>query len=348
MAIFYDAPVAPDAVTTFARRVPNPSRNMLSELFGTTTRNSNTFDFAEVVQVNRTAQYRTFDGRIHVSERDAGSTTQVPLAPLSSSSPIVGEYERLQMEFARTGGTNTSALVTAIYNDTENLTREVLNRIELAWGDTLTDGKLTINEGGLNSEADYGMPGNHSVSPSTTWTNANLASATPLTNISAWADVWNSTNGSMPSRMLTSLTRIRFLQRSKEVIDAVYGSTQGRTRVTVDELNALLASESLPVLAPPYDTQLSVAGSSQRVIADDKVIFLPDDLDELGQTVFGVSATALELVDSAKAEMSFAEAPGIVGMVLKEGPPMRQSVFVDAVGQPVLTDAKKLLVADVA
>ena len=347
MAIFYEAPVEPDALTTFVRRVPTPTGNTLSTLFPSVSKDSNTFDFAEIVQKNRTAKYRTFDGAISVSERDAGSTARVPLAPLSSSIGI-GEYERLQIEFAKTGGTFTEALVQAIYNDGENLTTEVLNRVELAWGDVLTDGKLTINEGGLSSEADYGMPANHAVSPATTWVTANAGIATPLTDISTWADRWNLTNGAMPASMLTSLTRIRFLQRSKEIIDAVYGATQGRTRVSVDELNALLASESLPVVLPPYDTQLSVDNVDTRVIADDKVIFLPADLSTLGVMAWGVSATALELVNAAQSDLSFSDASGVVGVVVKDGPPFRQTTYVDAVGQPVLVDAKKLLVADVA
>lgn len=347
MAIFYDAPVSPEALTAFVRRVPTPSENTLSAMFPSEFKQSNTFDFAEIVQKNRTAKYRAFDGSIHVSQRDGGSTSRVPLAPLSSSIGI-GEYERLQLEYARTGGTFVEGLVQAIYNDGENLTREVLNRVELAWGDVLTDGKLTIDENGLQAEADYGMPGNHAVTPSVQWTAANLATATPLTNLVAWCDVYAATNGSAPASMMTSLARIRVLQRSKEVIDAVYGSTQGRTRVKLTELQDLLESEGLPKLLPAYDSKLSVDDVDTRVIADDKVIFLPENLGDLGSMAWGVSATALELVNSAKADMSFGDASGIVGVVVKDGPPFRQNTFVDAVGQPVLKDARKLMVADVA
>ncbi|KIA63006.1 major capsid protein [Nocardia vulneris] len=345
MTILFDAPVVPDALTTFVRRVPTPAVNTLSTLFPTVYKDTNTIDFAEIVQKNRTAKYRSFDGRIHVSERDVGSEKRVPLAPLSSSIGV-GEYERLQLEFARTGGTFKQALANAIYNDGENLTREVLNRVELAWGDVLTDGILSINDDGFESTADYGMPANHAVAPGTAWTD--LTNATPLTNLLAWSDVWNTTNGTRPASMLTSLRVLRLMQRNKEVIDAVHGATQGRTRVTVTELNDLLESESLPTVRPPYDTQLNVDGVDTRVIADDKVIFLPENLGELGFMAYGLTATALELLDSRKTDLSFSDAPGIVGVVIKDGPPFRQTTYVDAVGQPVLSDAKKLLVADVA
>lgn len=347
MAIFFDAPVSPDALITFVRRVPTPAENTLSQIFPTVYAESNTVDFAEIVQKNRTAKYRSYDGAIHVSERDAGSEARVPLAPLSSSLGI-GEYERLQLEFARTGGTFKEALATAVYNDAENLTREVLNRVELAWGDVLADGKLTINENGFSGEADYGMPANHSVTPAgAQW--SNTATAVPLTDLLAWSDVWNATNGSRPATFLTSLRLLRLMQKNKEVIDAVHGATAGRTRVTLTELRDLLASEGLPVPRDPYDTQLSVDNTNTRVLPDDKIVFLPSDLGSLGHMRYGLTATALELLDAAKTDYSFSEAPGIVGVVVKgEAPAFRKNTYVDAVGQPVLTDAKKLLVADVA
>lgn len=345
MPILFDSVVAPDDLTLFTREVPVPAENVLSNEFPMETSDDNTIDFGEIVQTNRTAKYRAFDGRVSVSARDAGSTSRVRLAPLSTSLEM-GEFERLQLEFARNAGTNTGRLVTAAYNDAQQLTREVQNRLELAWGDTLTDGKLTINENGLSSEADYGVPGGHIVAPGTLW--SDTTNATVLTNIQSWADVWRATNGSGPGRMKTSQAVLRLVQRNKEVIDALYGATQGRTRASLTDINDLLAAEGLPTFDPAYDMSFSVDGVTTRTISDDRVAMLPTDLSTLGKTVMGVSATALELVDSADSDMSFEEAPGIVGVVFKgDGVPFRQYVYVDAVGMPVLTNAKRLLVADV-
>jgi hypothetical protein len=91
-----------------------------------------------------------------------------------------------------------------------------------------------------------------------------------------------------------------------------------------------------------------VDGVSTRVIPDDRLIFLPPNPDDLLAVRYGLSATALELVQSNQAELSFEDSPGIVGVVIKEGPPFRQFTFVDAVAMPYLKDARKLLVMDVA
>lgn len=350
MAIWYDAPVAPDDLTTFTREVPVPRELTLLSEFPREDLETNTVDFAEIVRTNRTAKFRSFDGRIHVSERDAGSEKRVKLLPLSTSLSE-GEYERLQREFARLGGSNSAALERAIYNEGEQLTREVQNRLEMAWGDVLADGKLTINENGYAGEADFGVPANHKTTIAANdkkWAAANLATMTPLTDLQAWSDVYRQTNGFAPGRAKTSLTRLRVLQRSKEVIDAVYGATQGRTRVSVQQLNDLLRDEGLPVFDEPLDGTFDVDGTPTRVMADDIVSLMPTDLRELGYTAWGVTATALELVESDKADLSFEEAPGIVGVVEKIGPPYRKFTYVDATAMPILSNARRLFVADVA
>lgn len=344
MAIFFDAPVSPDALTAFVREVPTPADFALQAAFPTQFEDDNTVDFAEIVRTNRTARFRSFDGRIHVSERDTGSEKRVKLLPLSSSLTM-GEYERLQLQFARTGGTNQQALANAVYNDAQNLTNEVRARMEQAWGDVLTDGKLTINENGFQGEADFGVPGDHIVTAGTAWT---TTSAPALDNLLAWVDVYVATNGSLPGATRTSLRVQRLLQRNEQIVGAVHGTTSGKTRVNVDELNDLFASEGIPPLVAAYDAQVDVDGVATRVIADDKLMFTPANLADLGYTAYGVSATALELVGSAASDMSFSQAPGIVGVVDKSGPPYREQTLVDAVGMPILSNAKRLFVADVA
>lgn len=345
MAIFFDAPVAPDDLTPFVREVPVNSEFTLQSLFPVEFKQDNRFDFSEIVRTNRTARYRSFDGRIHVSERDSGSTGWVGLAPLSSSLAM-GEYERLQLEFARTSGTNQEALANAVYNDAENLTREIHARMEQAWGDVLTDGKLTINENGFQAEADYGIPAGQIVAPAgALW--SNTATAVPLTDIQTWSDAQVAAGNGRPSTFQTSTAVMRLLQTNTQIINAIAGAAAQRTWVTITELNNLLASMGLPTARDPYDSQVDIDGTQTRTIADDRVVFLPENLSALGATVYGLTATALELVNSDRSEMTFGEAPGIAGVVIKSGPPFKQFTFVDAVGQPVLRNAKLMTVADV-
>jgi len=218
--------------------------------------------------------------------------------------------------------------------------------MEQAIGDVLVDGKLTINENGFQGEADFGIPANQLVTAGTAWTTN--ASAAALDNLIAWLDVYVAANGAPPGAILTSNRVRRLMQVNAQLIGAAVGSTSGKTRINNEELRDLLESEGIPGNIITYDTQVDVDGSSTRVIPDDRLIFLPANLGDAVQVRYGVSATALELVNSSVSDLSFEEAPGIVGVVEKVGPPYRQFTFVDAVGMPVLANAKSVLVADVA
>jgi hypothetical protein len=343
MAIFFDAPVSPDALTAFVREVPTDPTLQLSNLFPVQTTDDNTIDFADIIHTNRTAKYRSFDGRIHVSERDTGSDKRVRLLPLSSSLGV-GEYERLQLQFARTGGTNMQALANAVYNDADNLTREVRNRLELAWGDVITDGRLTINENGFIGEADFGVPAGHLITAGTLWSNT---AAPILDNLVSWSDTYAATNGFMPGQIRVSQRVSRAMQVNTQLINAAVGSAAGRTRINLNELNDVLASEGLPPITRYETKSLDVDGVTTPTMPDDRVIMLPPNVNDLGYTAFGVTATALELMNSANTDFSFADAPGIVGVVLKDGPPFRQFTYVDAVAMPILANARLLLNADV-
>lgn len=343
MAIVFDGPVTPDALTSFVREVPSPAEQVLSSILPDRTLNRNTVDLSELTRTNRTARFRAFDARLHVSRRDISTLKQVKL-PALSSSLSVGEYERLQLEFARLGGTNQAAIVDAIYDDATILTREVRARMEQARGDVLTDGKFTLaGEGNLTMEADFGVPASHIVAPGILW--SSTGTATMIADLTAWVNVYIASNGSRPNGMIVSTRVMNYMLQNAELrtLAASLAGTPGL--VTRPGLDAALSAYSLPPVTLVYDTQVDVDDATVKVISDDRVIMYGDNV---GYTAWGISATALELAQAAQTDISFADAPGIVGVVIKEGPPFRQFSFVDAVGMPVIENPRRLLIADVA
>lgn len=342
MALFLDGPVPLDAATTFVQNVPQPSNTKLTQLFPSRFLSGDEVDFATIAKTNRTVKFRNWDQSPAPVGRDTGSESRVKMLPLGGFLSE-GEYERRQKEFTNIGGTIQQVLKDAVYNDLENLTSYVYNRLELAWGDVLTDGVLTLAENNVFQSVDFGVPTGHVVTAGTLWT---AASPTPLSNLITWSDVYTATNGVPPGKFRTSLRVQRLLQTSAEVIAAVAGTNSGRTRVTVAELNDLLASEGLPVLDAEtvYNSNFDVDGSTVRAIADNKLLFLPENPADLGFTAWGTPTTAMEMKAN---DVNIA--PGIIGAIDRESAmPYRKFAFVDAVALPVIADPKKLLVATVA
>lgn len=280
------------------------------------------------------ATFRAYDAPSRFGSRPGTVRVAGELPPVSRQLRL-GEYDRLRMLAA-----GDDAIVNAIFDDAMRMTRSVAARVELARGEALVTGKVTIAEGGVAATADYGRAAGHTVTAGTVWTNT--AASTPLTNLVTWCDTVEADTGERPDTFLTSRARIRNMQQNAEIIAAVSGSAAGRTRVTVTELNDLLISENIPPVEA-YDVQVNVAGSATRPIAADKVVLIAGG-DEMGATLWGRTSESME----ADYGIEESDQPGIVAGVYKTPNPL--AFFTNAVGivLPVLANPDLTFCADVA
>jgi len=345
MTIFFDAPVSPADQTVFAREVPIPAGLVLSNLFPSVEVDAVRVNLSEIAKKNRAARFRAPDGRIHVADRDGATDKVINMLPLSDSRNQ-GEYETLQRDMARLGGTRSEALEAAIYNDTEDLTRYVRNRAELAFGDVLVDGKFTPNlyDEFAGVEIDFGVPASNltTLAGAAQWTDANVATADGLSALTAACDAIEASCGQRPTWALSGRTNVRKLEAQTKVINAVAGAQTGRTNVALSDMFNTFASKGIPTDWRIVETVIDVDGVATRVIPDNVVVLGAGDFSDVLEFRYGVTATAMELVDSNRVDFSYQSAPGIVGVVVKGGPPFRQFTFVDAIGLPFLKDSKRI------
>ncbi|TDB98253.1 major capsid protein E [Micromonospora fluostatini] len=339
--------IEPAVLTGFVREVPYPYQLILNTVLPDRYIADVEAAFDQVERTNRAASYRAWDSEVPVSQREGFQRSKVALPPLGVKLPI-GEYERLMLERIRTGGDNRSGYVEAIYNDAEQLTREIFNRMELARGDVLMDGKFTLtDENGLTIEADFKLPAGHSTVANTLW--SDHANAAPLQDLKAWVEFYLDENGERPATMLTSTQVLNNLLLAGEIRELFYRGdavSGGPNLLTMAQLNTVLNAYGLPAIET-YDTKIEVEGVNTRVIDQDKAIFLPADRASLGFTAWGITAEALELANGQNPGLLFQDLPGLVGVTLKEGDPLRVWTKVGAAGMPMLTNPRKLFVAEV-
>lgn len=344
MPINFDL-IEPAVLTGYVRDVPFPANFTLS----TWLPNQNIGDieaaFTTLERVNRTAMYRAYDAETPIGKRDSFSRKRISLPPLGQKT-VVGEEERLRLAAIQSGGDNTVALINAIYDDAEINTRAIYARMELARGQVLTTHKFTLSgENQLQGiEADFGVDNSHRPTASTLW--SDHTNSNPLEDLRTWVDLVTDDGGEVPAYMLTSRQVVGNLLRNVNVRNLVSSLAGTPTMVTRTQLASVLDAWDLPQLVQ-YDTQVSVAGSSTRVIPANRVILLPANPASLGRTFWGTTAEALELVGGTNPQLTFSEAPGLVGMVMKEGDPVRTWTKVTAIGMPVITDPKRILTAQV-
>jgi hypothetical protein len=346
MTLILDGPLPLEDVITYTQAVPLPSNTELLQSFPRRPYDTDEIDFATITKTNRFAQFRTWDGNFWVAPRDAGSEKRVKMLPLGGQLGV-GEYERRQIEYKRVGGTIQSVLVDAIYNDLDNLTAYTYNRLEMAWGDVLTDGVLTINENGVQQQLDYGIASSQKVTAGVLW--SDTVNSDPLADLIAWYDVYRAVNGSGPGQFKCSLTTARQLQRNTKLINAIKGAQTGVTNVTLQDISALFESYNLPPISMTsvYDSFfMDDSGATVRPIPANKFFFLPTNLGDLGFTAWGTPTTVMEMIDVG---VQVETGAGVIGMIVKaDRPPYQKTTYVDAVALPVLADPRKILVATVA
>lgn len=281
------------------------------------------------------AVFRAYDTEAEIGNRPGFTRVSGELPPISRKYRL-GEYDNLRMR------ANSDTFVAAeIEKDAKRGAKAISSRLELARAEAVRKGKLVIAENGVSATVDFGRASNQTTNTGTSW--ATVATATVLTDLRTWSDRVAAASGVAPTVALCPIEVIRYAQRNKEVIDAVVGATVGRTRVTIDELNALLESEGLPRIER-YDAQVKVNGAAQKLIPADEIVLLPDaGDDDFGATLLGVTAEALE----AGYGLEASEQPGIVAGTYRTEDPVGVWTKVAAIGLPILANPNMTLGAKV-
>jgi hypothetical protein len=339
VAIIWDSYVPPAALTTFVRDLPLRQDYVLSQVFPNRNIADTEVNFDDVTVTTRAAKYRAWDAPPLPIKRDSFVTKKVKLPPVSTMLGM-GERERLDIERLRNGGQNRQAAINAIFDDAAAATRAVQARVELARGDLLQDGKVTISEAGLVMEADFGVPGGNIATAGTLWTNP---AADVLGDLRTWSQAYRTTNGFLPGGMIMSET-VMYNMLANTAIKNLYSSTVGAPSIlSIDQLDNTLRSYGLPTRAFTYDAQVDVDGTTTSILPTNKVFFVPPAGTELGYTAFGLTVTGMELANAGV--LSFDAAPGLVGVLEKDDrPPYRQTTYVDATALPVLTNPRALAI----
>lgn len=344
--ILFDAPVPPGTLTRYLEKyVPAPAANVFTAAADVNYTADDKVRWGNITRKNRMAKYRAYDGNIARAARDTASEQWVPLAPFSNSL-VTGEYETLKKEFARMQGGNAAVLEDAIYNDGELMTNSMWNRVEYGLARTLVTGKFSVNENRTMYEADYSLPADNKITVAKPWSDPTAQAADDLRAI---RDRGLRSAGVLLPRVWTTAAVMSALLRNQQVVAEALGTQSGRTRITRAELRTWLESEDMGSLITEvegfmHDDEL---GQDVRVLDEGAFILTPENLSDALEFTFGLSASALKLVNSNRTDLTFGDRTRITGMVIEDGPPFREFVYVDAVGIPIMTAPQRVVVADV-
>lgn len=272
------------------------------------------------------ATYRAFDAESPIAARPGITRVSGELPPISRKIRL-GEYDRLRQRKLDTGITD------ALYTDTERMTRAVAARVELARGQALETGKVTIAENGVAAVIDFGRTAAHTnVAPANLWSEA--ATATPIADLLAWYQTYQATNnGLTPGAILTSRKVLNNILRTQEVRNLGAANGVSPSIISPATLATILEAYGLPPITL-NDARVSVNGTATRLITDSSLILLPSAGDEqLGATLWGTTAESLE----PDYGLAGAE-PGIVAGIYKDPDPVALWTKAAGISVPILAN----------
>jgi hypothetical protein len=287
------------------------------------------------------AQFRAYDSESGIGAREGITRVSGELPPISRKIRL-GEYDRLRQR-----RDPNATIRNGILSDAERMTRAVAARIELARGDALVNGSVTINENGMVATVSFGRAAGHTVTAGTSW--ATIASATPLSDLLSWKSTYVTTNGVAPGVTVVSTLVLGYLLRNAEIRALINTNAATTSIVRRTDLDALLDAHGLPPLVV-FDAQVKVAGTATRIVPADKVLLLPAPVDpndpegtELGATLWGTTAESLD----PKYSLEEGERPGIVAGAYDTQDPVALWTKAAGIGLPVMANPDLSFCADV-
>jgi hypothetical protein len=284
------------------------------------------------------AAFRAYDAEPTIGKAPSRSKVTLELPALGQNIPV-SEYNQLR---ARGGSQDDEAIIQSIQRTMDVVVRAVADSIERMRGVVLLTGKATLAS---FMDDDFGRAAGHTVTAGASWA---TSSTDALAHLTTWYDTYVSANGQEPGAIVTSTRVVRLLGALTQFATQL-GNSATRP-ATLADVQATVTAAGLPPIYT-YDRKVSIAGTATRVIADDKLIFLPEPVDpndwmgtELGATFWGRTLSSTE----PGYDLADAEQPGLVAGVFKhETPPMIAEVIGDAIALPVLANADLSFVADV-
>ena len=290
------------------------------------------------------AVFRAFDAEANVGTRGGVARISGELPPISKKMRL-GEEQRLRLRQLQGQSGGLSDLAQAVFDDAARLARSLLGRLELAAGQSIDTGVMTIAENGVSASINYGYTtGVNSQTPTAPVLFSTSATADPLGFMQSMVDDWQArNNGELPARFLTSKKVRAALLQTAQIKNSLQAAGISPPMVTVRQLGQVLEAFDLPPIEL-YDVTVSVGGVTTRTIRDTQLLLLPGGAP-LGRTYTGVTAEALELQGAG--QIAADKVPGMVVVNDKTFDPVATWTKVAAIALPTIANPLRVTSAKV-
>jgi hypothetical protein len=331
--------ISPAVATLVARQVPEPIANPLTSVLPNVPVQGRKSKSVRRTHVSTTAKFRSYDAEAPIGKRpDSIVVQELSLPAISEKLPL---NEDLLLTLAE-GNTEAAVarIIDSVYDDIERLTTSILNRAEQARGQFLSTGKITIAENGFIDEADFSLPVTHKAPAAILWSDP---AALAIDEEMAWARTVRNDARRPVVKAVTSEAVRNYLLKNTQYRTAFWGGVANAPSLNPTQLAEVRATYGLAPLEV-YEGIVPTDAGTARVIAANLFVLVTDNV---GESQWGVTAEARELVASNAVDFNQTQAPGLTVVQFTVPDPVTTWTKVASIFLPVAGDINGLFVGTV-
>ena len=262
--------------------------------------------------------------------------------PFFKESLYIDEELRQQLNMVLETGNQayTDAVLNRIFNDNTVLLEGAAARREQMRMMALTTGAISITANGQAYSYDYGMPSDHKVTVTKSWSDP---TADIGADIIAGQDKIEDDTGTRPTRGICSRSQMLKIMQNDILKKNIYVLTNGVG--TINQQTAVNYIEEqtgiqLEVYSKRYKDE---EGNTQSFVTEDLIVLLPSG--NLGTTWFGTTPEESDLMSGSAANVSITDT-GVAVTTIKHEDPVNVETKVTMICLPSFENADQIAIID--
>ena len=268
---------------------------------------------------------------------------------LSAEMPFFKESkyidEELRQELNKVIESNNQAYIDAvvnrIFNDEMELLEGAAAQRERMRMMALTTGTIVMEGNGQVYEYDYGMPDEHKVTVTKSWSDP---TANILEDMQTGIDKIEEDTGVTVERAVCGSKVIGYLRNNNIIRDSLTNAETGERFLSDDRILAFISDELGIQVVKNNKRYKDEKGKAQRYVPDDVFVMFPSG--QLGNTWFGTTPEESDLMSSSVANVTITDT-GVAVTTVEKADPVNVETKVTMICLPDFPTADQVYILDV-
>lgn len=263
--------------------------------------------------------------------------------PFFKESKYIDEELRQELNKVIESGNNAyiDSVVNRIFNDEMDLLEGAAAQRERMRMMMLTTGTIVMEGNGQAYEYDYGMPSDHKVTVTKSWSDP---TANIMEDIQAGIDKIEEDTGATLERAICGSKVIGYLRNNNMIKDSLTNAETGERYLSDERILAFISDELGIEIQKNNKRYKDEDGTAQKYIADDVFVMFP--AGELGNTWFGTTPEESDLMSSSVANVTITDT-GVAVTTVEKADPVNVETKVTMICLPDFPTADQVYVMDV-